>query len=47
MTYSYNYNGINTEEYIYEFDENNNQTKCTYKENGTVVYWEKWSYEEY
>jgi len=47
MTYSYYYNGINTEEYIYEFDENNNQTKCTYKENGAVVYWEKWSYEEY
>jgi hypothetical protein len=47
LTYSYYNNGTDTEEYVYEYDENYNQTKYTYKENGSVVYWEKRSYEEY
>ena len=48
MTYHYiGYTSSNPIEEIYEYDQNNLKTKYTKKENGNVVFWEKYTYEKY
>ena len=48
MTYHYvDYSSSDPVEEIYEYDQNNLKTKYTKKENGNVVFWEKYTYEKY